>query len=321
LEGLDPISPDTLRVGLGGSITGTLGATAETDLVVFDGTMGDEVFLSVLSTTMANVEGRLYAPSGTEVQDINRERAELTLPETGQYTLRVRSGNLLSTGSYVVRMDGVPPLFAAGDTVRLGLGSLQTGTLAGIGEMDFLIFDGTTGDEILLAIQEVSGFQGSFNYAPSALLYGPSGQMVIGSFQANQVQATLPATGTYAVRVDVNALTDASGSNGTYTIGLEGLDPLSQDAVALTVGGGATAASLGAIAETDIYTFSGTAGGSVSVTLGTFGTATVYAPSLSAMVTFGAGTQAISLPATGTYIIAVRSGTLLNTGNYTISVQ
>jgi hypothetical protein len=322
LEGLDPLSPDTLRIGLGALQGGSIDAAAQTDLLVFDGTSGDNLFLTVWSATdLNNVQGTLFGPAGQVVgTDLNNQRTRITLTTTGRHTLRVKASNHVSTGSYVVGLEGGVPLLSP-DTVRINRGDLRTATISSTGDADFYVFDGTAGDDILMTLVPTAGFSQASQF-PQVIVYGPTGDVVLGAFTTSQERATLPTTGLHAVRV--------IGSNqialGTYALGFEGVVPSSGDAIALTVGGGATPGSIDDPAETDMFTFGGTAGNSASITLagiaGFSATATLYDPNGSSMLTFTPGTQSIgSLPSTGTYVISIRATNLVSSGSYNIQVQ
>ncbi len=317
LEGLEPLSPDTVRISLGALVNTSISTVAETDQFVFEGTAGSAVFVQLSGFT--GVTASVYGPSGQQVgSEISNELVQVTLPSTGLYTLSVAASTLANrpqTGAYTLSLEGVPPSFAS-DTIRVVPGAVVTGSIAASAQMDFFVFDASSGDRIVITSQETSGF-GTSN--PLTTVYSPSGSVVVGEFSNGQGSFTASATGTYGIRVRSSTLT----GTGTYAVGVESVLPPSGDAEAVTVGGGVLNRSIGAAAETDLFTFSGTSGSAVTITVGGIATTTtVYDPAGNVLTSFTNGTQPLgSLPSTGTYVVAVRATNRTTTGGYTLDVQ
>lgn len=317
LEGLDPLSPDTVRIELGALVNTSIAAVTETDQFVFDGAAGSAVFIQL--SGFSGVTASVYGPTGQQVgSEISNELSQVTLPSTGLYTLSIAASTLANrpqTGAYTLSLEGVPPSFAS-DTVRVVPGDVVTGSIAATAQMDFSVFDASSGDRIVVTSQETSGF-GASN--PLTVVYSPTGSVVVGEFANGQGSFTAPATGTYGIRVR----SSTSTGTGSYAVGVESVLPPSGDAEAVTVGGGVLNRSIGAAVETDLFTFAGTSGGSVTITVGGIATTTtVYDPAGNVLTSFTNGSQPItSLPSTGTYVIAVRATNRTTTGGYTLNVQ
>jgi hypothetical protein len=104
---------------------------------------------------------------------------------------------------------------------ELFCGDLVSGSIDESGETDQFTFSGQAGDVILLTLTQTAGFPGS-NVVPQLTLFSPSLE-VVDTFNANtQQQITLPASGTYTIRVRANNLV----STGSYNLGLECLQPV-----------------------------------------------------------------------------------------------
>ena len=89
--------------------SGQIGARAQVDLFTLSGETGQIISLALASTggfsatpsASTSVELTLFAPSGTAVNGLrSNSRANVTLPETGIYVMRVNATNLATLGSY-----------------------------------------------------------------------------------------------------------------------------------------------------------------------------------------------------------------------------
>jgi hypothetical protein len=140
---------------------------------------------------------------------------EYTLPETGTYVLRVYANNLVSTGDYNLGLESILPTPVSQGALTCD-GSTISESITQAGEVDLFTFSGTSGQDVTLTLTETSnwgGFQGGNDVR--GLLYAPSGAAVGNAFDSDaQVQLTLPANGTYVLRVTANNLV----STGTYDV-------------------------------------------------------------------------------------------------------
>src|SRR5262249_8859924 len=115
---------------------------------------------------------------------------------------------------------------------------------------------------------------------------------------------------------------------GKYTIGLEGLSPISPGSTPLAKGG-IVSGAIGQPTEKDQWTFSGSTGDRIELI--STSTAThagftayvdVYGPSGTLIAGFWPGDNVtLDLPETGTYMVQVRDDNYVQTGKYTIGLE
>jgi hypothetical protein len=159
-------------------------------------------------------------------------------------------------------------------------------------------------------------------------LFAPSGT-ALGTIRSNSLaNFTLPATGTYVVRVSA---TNAAAV-GSYNVSLSCLLPVPTPAGTL-VCGVAQPGTVTAAAEMDLYRFSGQAGQIITLQIGSTGgfsanptasnsaTATLFAPSGMAVGTIRSNSQSnFTLSTAGTYVLGVRATNLAAIGSYGVRV-
>jgi hypothetical protein len=136
----------------------------------------------------------LAAPDGTEVFNAFYSDLQITLSQTGIYSLRIEGLQITNTGVYSFRLLEVPApqefVISIGDTVSNGIPAAGAGNLETPGAVDIYRFDGTAGQGLIFdtLIGNVAQFR--------AILAAPDGTQVFNVFYADQ-QTTLPQTGTY----------------------------------------------------------------------------------------------------------------------------
>ncbi len=321
---LDQASAATvsLTAGAATTITGTLATGLTTDLYTFSGTSGEVVTLQGISDAVANgALVYLYDPLNNTLTDIypdgNGNYATATLPAAGTYLLAVQgrsNNNTADAYAFTVIANATP-------TTDLSAGATVTGTLANTGDTHTYTLQGTAGQHLYfdgLPYTTAGSFVYQF-YDPlgtrinySYTYYNNSG----GDFFAST--PALPQTGTYTLVVTGNG-----ASTGTYSFRL--LDETAAPSISLTAGTPTTITGTLATGQTtDLYTFSGTAG--EVVTLQGISDAhpsgsTVYLydldrNSLTSIYPEGSGSyNTATLPATGTYLIAVQGNSSANVNN------
>ncbi|GJL53572.1 MAG: hypothetical protein NPIRA02_07040 [Nitrospirales bacterium] len=221
-------------------------------------------------------------------------------------------------GVYVARLivndgtfNGEPDevVITAIDDGVLTCGDLLSGSIDEAGEVDTFTF---TGQENQVVAVTITGTQ------MAAKVFGPSGSPIIGFFSRTQRVVTLPENGTYVIEVVGSSFV----ATGDYSLGLECLAPPSPDAVALSCGSLAPG-NIAAASEADLFTFSGTAGQVVAVTItGTQMAAKVFGPSGSPIIGFFSRTQrVVTLPENGTYVIEVVGSSFVATGDYSLELE
>jgi hypothetical protein len=201
------------------------------------------------------------------------------------------------------------------------VGAVSPGSIAPGGEVDQWTFSGKTGDRfemITTSSPRTSGFRAYTEVvAPSG---GRVAQFAPG---INQV-LVLRETGTYKVLIR----DDNSQQDGTYTIGLEGIMPISPNSVPL-VKGGIVDGKIETSLEKDQWTFSGKAGDRFEMittssprTFGFKAYTEVFAPSGARVARFAPGiNQVLDLRETGTYMVQIRDDNFQQDGTYTIGLE
>lgn len=340
LEGLKPATPNSPTIALGDVKSGSIAAMGEVDEYTFTGAVGDVVTLSLAGTDTGGFHPRaaLYSPSGAEVKlysattgsrvdEVEGGKKILSdpLPAAGTFVIQVYDNDYTNTGSYNLALEGLKP--ASVDATLTALGDVKNGTIDK-GEIDEYKFTGTANGVVTVSLSEqVHGTDSEL----WAKLYSPLGEEVekltgtSGPHEAengNKVIYKLPnVTGTYVVQVYDGDYTHTED----YAVAVEGLNPTSADAVAISLGG--TVAGSLAVGEVDAYTFAGTAGAAVTLALAADMTvdykpeATLYAPTGTSVchVSFGNQTSC-SLTTTGTHVIQVYDGDYTDPGAYNVTL-
>jgi hypothetical protein len=159
----------------------------------------------------------IFAPSGAVVESTQsaNSQARYTLPETGTYVIRVRTNNLVNTGSYSLGFERLLPLAAVDDTIAPG--EILAASISAPAETDLVTFTGNVDDQVQFTLVETSSF-GSSGVYPQITIFAPSGAVVGSTQSANSTaQYTLPETGVYVIRVRASNLV----STGTYEITMQ----------------------------------------------------------------------------------------------------
>ncbi len=212
-------------ITLGQVKTGSL-AVAQVDSYTFTGAVGNIVRVAVggIYDGWQNPVADLIAPGGAVVGSVNEfTQSSFTLTATGTYIVQVHDENYAETLAYSVGLEGVKPVST--DAVAIGRGSVHTGTTTTGAQVDEVTFSGTAGDIVRVAVAGIyDGWQN-----PVADLIAPSGAVVGSVNEFTQSPFTLPATGTYIIQVHDENYTEAL----TYSVGLEGVKPISDDARAI----------------------------------------------------------------------------------------
>jgi len=327
VEAAPPPPPPPGSLMCGDLVSDSITAAAEVDIFNFVGSAGDVILLTAGKTSGFSSFGsaarvRLLSPSLTEILvfDTNAQRGD-TLPETGTYTIEVTANNLTSTGGYNLGYECLQPLGPV--DAALVPGDLVSNSLDMVAEVDVYSFDANAGDEILLTAGKTSGFS-SFGSAARVRLLSPSMTEVIFFDTNGQRRVSLPETGTYVITVTANNIV----STGGYNLGYERLLPPGPTQGTLGCGD-LLSDALNAVAEVDLFDFSGSAGQVVQITIsetsGFSGSnaarATLISPSGQELAVIDSpGNSQITLPENGTYIIYVNGRPLTATGSYNISL-
>jgi uncharacterized protein (TIGR03437 family) len=324
-------------LSFGQTQTGTISSAAQSNSYTFSANANDVVDFTMVATS-GNLSPKIqlfksdgtvlgsaanYACSGSTI-----EMNTVKLPATGTYTAVVADCGSTNTGNYGIyaQLTNNPVGAAAAP-----LGQTQTATIGSAAQSNSYTFSASANDVVDLTMTTTSG-----NLSPKLRLYSPAGTQVgsannyacSGStIELNTVK--LPASGTYTVLAG-----DCADSNtGSYWIYVQRTNNPS-GATNLLFGGQVQTGIIASAAQSDSYTFSGSANDGLNFTMvsakgalspkirvykpdGTLlGSANNYACSGSTIQL-----NQVKLPATGNYTLLVGDCGDTNTGNYNLSSQ
>ncbi len=311
----------------GDPVAGSIDTPGEFDLFSFEGTTGDDIFLTLVQTGgftgfFDTAQATLFDPDSLQVDQFGaHDSRRYALEKTGTYTVRVRANDLVGTGQYNLGRQCLDPLDPV--VATLACGSLVPGNIDAPGKAEFFTFEGTVGDDVFLTLVQTGAFTGFFDTA-QATLFDPD-SLQVDQFDAHDSRRyALEKTGTYTVRVRANDLV----GTGQYNLGLECLVPLSPfDPLPCAV---PREASIDDPGEVAFFTFDEPFGGLVTLTLvqtggftGFFDTAqaTLFDPNnLQVGEPFDANqTLVFTLLEAGTYVVRARANDLVGTGTYSLT--
>ena len=213
---------------------GNIESPGSDDEYAFTGTAGQTIRVNDLDLSPTNLYWQLYAPDGTILGQNwlgNTPGSQLTLPTTGQYTIRVNdyyswqnSADVAATGTYSFSLTSVPDAqvfpISLGDTVSDGQPSAGAGNIESPGSDDEYAFNATAGQTI------------QFNDLTSPCcsiywqLYAPDGTVLGQSWFGDSagVQFIASESGQYTIRANdyYSAYANAYGTaTGTYSFSLK----------------------------------------------------------------------------------------------------
>jgi hypothetical protein len=319
-------------IASGQTIAASIATRTEVDSYTFTATAGGTALVTVADTSGNALYPlvQLYAPNGTRLSfgsdQVGTSVGHYALPATGTYRVTVQDYYAATAGNYNItaaRLGGAQ--VTGGDGGAIASGQTRSGTITA-GDLDVFTFTGTAGGTALVTAADTSG---SALY-PLLELFGPNGARL--SFNSDQVGVAvgnyaLPSTGTYyAVIRDYYA--DTPGSYNITLASLGGAQQTGTDGGAIA-SGQTRAATIGA-GDLDVFTFSGTAGGTALVSAAdTSGTALyplleLFGPN-GARLSFnsdqvGVAVGNYALPSTGTYYAVIRDYYADTPGNYNITL-
>ena len=315
---------DTVSDGVPAPGAGNLEAPGAVDVYPFSAAAGQEIVFDWLSGSNALIGWQLAAPDQAVLFDSVLTDYQLTLSQTGVYTLTVSGNNPGATGLYGFRLLAVaaPQQFAVaiGDTVSDGVPAPGAGNLEVPGAVDVYTFDGLDGQEVLF--DWLSGSNVLLGWALAA----PDGSPLFDQ-PLQDLQLILPQSGTYSLTVDGNDVDNF----GIYAFRLQMIPPAPQQfAVAIgdTVSDGIPAPGAGNLevpGAVDVYTFDGLGGQEVlfdwlsgsNVLLGW----ALAAPDGSLLFDQPFQDLQLILPQSGTYSLTVDGNGLDDFGIYSFALR
>ncbi|GAA3597812.1 hypothetical protein GCM10022419_096440 [Nonomuraea rosea] len=255
----------SLTVG-GGAVKLTTTGPGQRAYWTFAGTAGQRIAFALTDGTFSGAYASVRKPDGTDLFRSTWCKAScafdtVSLPADGTYTVAVDPSNTAvgSISALVTEGDATGTLTPGADPVKL--------TTTGPGQVATWSFAGTTGQRIAFALTG-----GTFSSA-YALVRKPDGTELFDSTFCKASCAfdtlTLPADGTYTVVLDPSGTTVGSISAQVTEGDVTGTLTPGGDAVKLTTKGPG---------QNPIWSYAGTAGQRISVTLsgGTFTSANAY---------------------------------------------
>jgi cysteine-rich repeat protein len=332
-----------------GDIAGAASPGGDIDTYAFDGTAGQIVAIAVGEVLMDNafepcwqlygptgaVNALTCAPGGVTAGTIAQT---ISLPATGRYTITVSEATAdFRTGTYQLNVHGLSSTNACGAAAPFCAD--PTAEISPGGDIDTYAFGGIAGQVVTIAVGEILADNA---FAPCWQLFAPDGSPVnpIACAPAGVTSGTpaqviaLPVTGNYTIEV-----TEATGQyrTGTYQLDVHGLSasnacgdpaPFCAD----------LASALTPAADVDTYSFAGTAGQAVAISVGEILADNAFTPcwrmfgpdgsALNALAcspnasTSGTPVQVLTLPVSGTYTIQVSEALgQYRTGTYQIHVH
>jgi uncharacterized protein YhfF len=309
----------------GTPITVTTTFAGQNARYTFSGTAGQQVSVNATNSTYAGCIAltlNILKPDGTSLGSTGTCGTtdlldSLTLPTTGTYTVLVDPGGT-ATGSATVLLSSFSDIIGT-----ITAGTPITVTTTAIGQNAKYTFSGTAGQQISVTISN-STYTGCNALVvsilkPDATTLGSAG--ICNSTSGFLDSLTLPTTGTYTVLVNPQGT-----ATGSATVLLNSFADVTGS---ITAGTPVTATTVTA-GQNALYTFSGTAGQQVSVTISNSTytgcnavVVSILKPDATTLGSTGIcnGTSgfldSLTLPTTGTYTVLVNpQGT--TTGSATV---
>jgi hypothetical protein len=242
---------------IGGIHDDSIGVNGEADLHRFYSAGNSIAEISIAGHNNSNgfrADAWVYSPSGVYLgrvlanSTLHSQRFNLSNP--GWYTIRVADQDNFGTGAYSVGVETHKP--ASPSPIAITRGSVLNGTISRNLERDQFVFQGATGNKIELAVTSTSS---NPNFRTRARLIAPSGNVeatLLSNTTLSNQQLTLKENGTYVIQIEDDGIADT----GSYRIGLEGINPISVNPLAL-INGDTTFGSITSPIDKKQYTISG----------------------------------------------------------------
>ncbi len=246
---------------------GNISSAGEVDTYVFGAQAGQSINLVAQTGTSSDLTWRLTAPNSTELFNTGyANQNNVALPVSGTYKLTVQASdsNPSFTGTYGFQLIPIvaPQTFAIniGNTISNGIPSIGAGNLELYGSQDVYTFTGAAGQTVFFDPVVDNTYDGYWK------LTSPSSATLFDAYfsTGSSKWQVLPASGTYTL-----TFSDHSNRTGTYAFRLRDASAAQTYPISIgtTVSVNVPSAGAGIISvpgEQDIYTFSATAGQTVS---------------------------------------------------------
>jgi hypothetical protein len=261
-------------------------------------------------------DGRLAA-SNDDSFGTNSQIAYYPLPADGAYTIVARTFATVTQPAFYNLKLALGALTTPGQSIAYGQSVTGELTVAS----DNWTFEGSLGESVIVKLS-------SDEFDPKLLVRGPDGAVLGGNddFDGSNSQVVLdvlPVTGTYTITVTAYGGT----GSGSYSLSLDEIDIAPPGAIR---SGESVTGRLAADSTGDRWTFTGSAGDTVTIVLSSAAFDTVVelrGPNGGVLTSNDdyAGTDSqitdFPLPATGTYIILVRGFSAEASGSYQLTLR
>ncbi len=332
LEKVNPASPNPLATVMGGIVNQQISQSLEKDQFTFQGSAGEVVQLVLTRTGSINANFKPYikvyglANNGTPLRSFWYDQdVQFTLPKTGTYLIQVQDDNLRETGTYKIGLEKVNP--ASPNPISLVTGGIVEQAVSQSLEKDQFTFKGSAGEVVQLVLTRTGSTNANFKPYIKVYELANNGTPLKSFWYDQDVQFTLPKTGTYLVQVQDDNLRET----GTYKIGLEKVNPASPNPISLVTGGIVQQAVKQSL-EKDQFVFQGSAGDVVQLVLTRTGSINAnFKPYIKVYELANNGTPLksfwydqdvqVTLPKNGTYLVQVQDDNLYETGTYKIGLE
>ena len=312
-------------ITIGTPVTVTTTVVGQKARLVFSGTVGQQITLSLTSSTFTGctaLSALVLKPDGSTLGSTGLCSStgfidSMTMPSTGAYTVLLTPGGT-AVGSVTVQLNTFTDISGT-----ITIGTPLSVTTTGIGQNARYTFSGTTGQQISLSIAG-STYTGCTALSVSVLK--PDGSTLGSTGLCSSTgfidSMTMPVTGTYTVLVN-----PAGANTGSVTLQINTFTDISGT---ITIGTPLTATTTG-IGQNARYTFSGTTGQKISVSISgstytgcTALSVAILKPDGSTLASTGlcsstGSIAATTLPVTGAYTLLIDPAGA-NTGSVTAAL-
>ncbi|MBV6319866.1 beta strand repeat-containing protein [Duganella violaceipulchra] len=244
----------TGRMTIGSSKTVTISVAGKKGLILFDGTAGQVVSLSLSAVTLTGGTVSILSPDGTALAQVPPRFTSFidatVLPTTGTYTILINP-SASTTGSLTMTLDAVPEVLG---NIALG-GPAVTVVTAKPGQNSRLTFEATAGQRFSVNLSGIALTGGDY---VDVFILKPGGSVLASSAYVSSsgkfidVQ-TAPVTGIYAIQFNPQALAVGKMSAQLFDVGQ---DP----AATVAIGGPAVTVATTVPGQNASLTFTATAG-------------------------------------------------------------
>lgn len=325
--------------------TGSITSLVQSNSFTFSANANDVVDFTLATTSGSLVPKiRVYNPTGTLLSSnysgspfscsgSTLELNTVTLPSAGTYTVLIGDCSDTLTGNYAIYTQRINNPAGA---VNLPFGQTQTGLQGSVAGSNTYTFSANANDVMDFTLVTTNG-----SMVPKIRLYNPTGTLLSSNYSGSPFSCsgatlelntvTLPSTGTYTVLIG-DCSDTLTGNFVIYT------QRTNNPAAAINLlWGQVQSGSVGSTAQSDAYTFLGSASDMVNLTMVTTGGSLVpkvrlYNPDGTLLSSNYSGSpfscsgstvqlNSVKLTQSGIYTVLFGDCSDINTGNFTFSSQ